>query len=1103
MKLKKTDPMHTFNKIFTGIFFLLILLLSTLVYGQAANHVVISEVTSMGGSSSVFTGGEFIELYNPFSSDITFGPSVKIVSGSTTATANAAEWQLSLAGKTIKGYGFLLIGQADAVVTPDVVFPGSKNLANSGIRSGVALLDGAAVIDAFAWDGSTTIPPEGTKFTPSSTTSDKKSFARKSGLAATANDNLGNAWDSNNNASDFFECNSTTANPQNTSSPIEVNPYNISSTNGPGSVSVLPGIWKFDDPTTLTFIIKPSTGEVIQGLKIVKPKALTWQSTDFSVLPNTITMVHSADSTMFSGFSLSGTDSIILTISNVTSADTTGEFTFSISTSSDGITFAPIKLQPKTFVYGAPIPILEAKVNSAAGIGLRNGEFVTLRGIVTVGVEFGSPSAMQDNSGGISIYGSAFSDFVKLGDEVLVTGKLTQFSGLNQIELPTVLSILSSGNVLDPLVVTPSQLSNDGQNGIENYEGQLVRLNGVSVSELNGSPVTNWAYKNYMVTGASQADTVQLRIDNNTALIGLVAPAGKFDIVGILSQYKSNAPFIGGYQFMPRIPSDVISNGPIVDRYPEEVSLTSNSITLNWGTLNPGTSRIRYGKTTTYELGIVSPDDSLRTDHLIAVSGLDPATIYNLQAFSVANSDTSFSGNIISSTSSGSQTTGEINVYFNKSVNTSVSSGVNASGNVDFKAHLIKRINNAKRSIDIATYSLSGTVGADIATALINAKNRGVKIRVIGEYDNTTAPWTTLQNNGIPVIKDRFGSNDGTGLMHDKFYIFDYRGGAADSIWVITGSWNATDPGTNDDRQNVIEFQDVALAGAYQIEFEEMWGSNTDAANSQNSRFGARKLNNTPHTFVIGGKHVESYFSPSDRTTSFIGKTIGKAKKSVNASLLTFTRRELADSVISLHKRGGKTRIITDNNTDTGNQFSYLQSNGVDIILKVGSGLLHHKYAIVDGESGETPYLITGSHNWSSAAENSNDENTVIIQDNLIANLYLQEFTARYYEAGGKDSVFVGIESDNSVPSEYQLAQNYPNPFNPSTTIQYSLKESGKVELTVYNMLGQKVLSLVNEFQNPGSHLVKFDASQLASGIYIYRIKANGFSASKKLLLLK
>ncbi len=874
---------------------------------------------------------------------------------------------------------------------------------------------------------------------------------------------------------------------------------------GSGTVAISPLVVGGDSLINLTFNYIKDSQYSISSMKIIFPNGFVWSKnlSDVNVTNFTADKTISEDTISFTNVVFTS-DSTVITIVNATSPTFTGYYKFQFLTGSGSVlgTVTPL---PIITVYGAPIPISEAKVNDATGLGLRNGDLVTLRGIVTVGEEFGSPSAMQDNSGGISVYGSAFSDFVKVGDEVLVTGRLTQFSGLNQIELPIVHSILSSDNKLDPIVVTPSQLSHDGQNGVENYEGLLVRLNGVSVSEINGSSVTSWAYKNYMLTGSSPSDTVQLRIDNNTALIGLVAPAGKFDIVGILSQYKSSAPFIGGYQFMPRIPADIISNGPIIDKYPEEVDLSENSISLNWGTVNAGTSRIRYGKTTNYELGIVSTDDSLRTNHLVAITGLNPATIYNLQAFSVANSDTSFSGNIISSTSSAAPTTGEINVYFNKSVNTQVSSGVNAAGNVDFKAQIIKRINNAKHSIDLAIYSLSGTVGADIAIALANAKNRGVKIRVIGEYDNhTTAPWTTLQNNGIPVISDQFGNNDGTGLMHDKFYIFDYRGGAADSIWVVTGSWNATDPGTNADRQNIIEFQDVALAGAYQIEFEEMWGSNTEVANSQNSRFGARKLNNTPHTFVIGGRHVESYFSPSDRTTAFIGKTLGKAKKSIEASILTFTRKELADSVISLHKRGGKTRIVTDNNTDTGNQFAYLQSNGVDIILKGGSGLLHHKYAVIDAESGETPYLITGSHNWSSAAENSNDENTVIIQDAQIANLFLQEFTARYYEAGGTDSIVISdVENTGNVPVEYSLNQNYPNPFNPSTTIQYSLKESGKVDLVVYNMLGQKVISLINEFQNSGSHVVKFDASHLASGIYIYRFKANNFSASKKLLLLK
>jgi len=873
---------------------------------------------------------------------------------------------------------------------------------------------------------------------------------------------------------------------------------------GSGTLTFSPLTANGSSQVNLTFKYVRDTKYSINSIKIIFPSEFLWSGNLSDVQINNFTGTNSisGDTVSFSAVSFSQ-DSISISITNVTTPTFTGYYKFDFLTG-EGTSLGPVTPLPIMTVSGAAIPISDAKVNDVNGLGLRNGDLVTVRGIVSVANEFGSPGALQDNSGGISIFGSSFSDAVKIGDEVIVTGRITQFNGLNQLETPTVNAVLSSGNHIEPVLVTASELSNDGKNGIENYEGRLVRVNGVSVTELNGSPVTSWAYQNYMITGDNAADTVQLRIDNQTPMIGTVAPAGKFDVVGVLSQYKTAAPFIGGYQLMPRIKEDIISNGPIISRFPEEVSITANSITISWGTVNPGTSRIRYGKTNSYELGVLSTDDNLTTDHVISLSGLTPATIYHMQAFSVANSDTSFSSDIISSSSSDASVSGEINVYFNNSVDTRVSSGSNAKGNFDLKAQLVKRINNAKRSIDGAIYSLSGTVGADIATALVNAKNRGVKVRMICENDNrTTAPWTTLNNNSIPIITDTFGNNDGGGLMHNKFWVIDYRGGAADSVWVMTGSWNATDPGTNSDRQNAIEFQDVALAGAYEVEFEEMWGGSGDNANAQNSRFGLRKLNNTPHKFVIGGRMVESYFSPSDRTTSFIGKTIGKGKNTIDISMLTITRKELADSVISLKKRGSKARVIMDNNTDTGNQFAYLQTGNVDVMLKGGSGLLHHKYAIVDGEGSGTPYLITGSHNWSSSAENSNDENTVIIQDASIANEYLQEFTARYYEAGGKDSIYVGVEENSVQPNAYALEQNYPNPFNPTTTIRYSLKESGKVELTVFNMLGQRVATLVNEFQSAGNHAVKFDASHLASGIYVYRMHVNNFSSTRKLILLK
>ncbi|MDA3862198.1 MAG: T9SS type A sorting domain-containing protein, partial [Melioribacteraceae bacterium] len=96
----------------------------------------------------------------------------------------------------------------------------------------------------------------------------------------------------------------------------------------------------------------------------------------------------------------------------------------------------------------------------------------------------------------------------------------------------------------------------------------------------------------------------------------------------------------------------------------------------------------------------------------------------------------------------------------------------------------------------------------------------------------------------------------------------------------------------------------------------------------------------------------------------------------------------------------------------------------------------------------------------------------------------------------------VNGNADNMV-NTYALSQNYPNPFNPSTVINYSIAEAGMVSLKIYNILGQEVMSLVNSNQNVGQYQVKFDASQLSTGLYIYRIQAGNFVDSKKMMLLK
>ena len=95
------------------------------------------------------------------------------------------------------------------------------------------------------------------------------------------------------------------------------------------------------------------------------------------------------------------------------------------------------------------------------------------------------------------------------------------------------------------------------------------------------------------------------------------------------------------------------------------------------------------------------------------------------------------------------------------------------------------------------------------------------------------------------------------------------------------------------------------------------------------------------------------------------------------------------------------------------------------------------------------------------------------------------------------------VEVQSGIPVDFGLSQNYPNPFNPTTTIQYSLPKTGNVKLTVYNVLGEKVADLVNETKEAGIHTVNFDASNFNSGLYFYKIETNGFTQTRKMMLIK
>jgi hypothetical protein len=176
-------------------------------------------------------------------------------------------------------------------------------------------------------------------------------------------------------------------------------------------------------------------------------------------------------------------------------------------------------------------------------------------------------------------------------------------------------------------------------------------------------------------------------------------------------------------------------------------------------------------------------------------------------------------------------------------------------------------------------------------------------------------------------------------------------------------------------------------------------------------------------------------------------------------------------------------KVIDDNVNLTWNTATEVNNYGFDIERSFNNGVWH-KIGFVNGNG------------------TSNSPHNYNFQDNnLLTGEYI--YRLKQIDIDGKikysETLIININS----PLHYDLKQNYPNPFNPVTFIKYSLPSDGFVSLNVYDILGRKVANLVTRNQTAGNYSVRFDGSDLSSGLYIYQLKINDYVATKKLLLMK
>jgi phosphatidylserine/phosphatidylglycerophosphate/cardiolipin synthase-like enzyme len=641
---------------------------------------------------------------------------------------------------------------------------------------------------------------------------------------------------------------------------------------------------------------------------------------------------------------------------------------------------------------------------------------VTVKGIVLNGPELGAIRYIQDETGAIALYPGSGSapgfEALQAGDEVLVTGALDTYQGLLEISPILSFEILSSGNPLpEPETIFPSDFSSQ-------RESRLVALQCVSFQE-GGVFGANTSYVLDHYGGIGFV----LYIPSGHPLVGQPIPSGPIELRGVLSRFNN-------FRILPRGPGDLIPS-PCLYFTSEVVpaDLQTDAMSLDWTTNAPCDCKLQYGPTP--EMTFETASSQALTAHSFLIEGLSPATAWYARARCEVNGYEMASPLRIYSTASTSS--GQIEVYFTQFTNPAVASGSFPAGNTfqQLEAAVLERIDQAEYSIDVAVYNanMSAWIGA-----LTEAHNRGVRVRYV--YEDEANNTALAGPPPFPILPGNPGA-----LMHHKFMIIDAE--YPEKSWLLTGSMNWTSSGLKNDYNNMLFFQDQAIAKAYRTEFEEMWGSAGSQPDLAKARFGPAKLYNTPEYFKIGGRLVENHFTPSTRIVGLIRDRLATADQELFFGLFILTQDELSAALKDAWFAGRDVRGIIEDVDISGSDYYFLLSQGVPVQEHTPPGQFHHKYALVDPRwPASDPMVVTGSYNWTAAATNVNDENVLVIHDAEIANWFWQEFQARW-------SVLAAVSTDATAPSPLRV---FPNPTAGDFFVEWT---GGEVLLRLWDANGR------------------------------------------------
>jgi phosphatidylserine/phosphatidylglycerophosphate/cardiolipin synthase-like enzyme len=402
----------------------------------------------------------------------------------------------------------------------------------------------------------------------------------------------------------------------------------------------------------------------------------------------------------------------------------------------------------------------------------------------------------------------------------------------------------------------------------------------------------------------------------------------------------------------------------------------------------------------------------------------------------------------------------QIQVYFNHSEASAYTEPYRQQYRLgdDLEQVVVQEIASAQRSIDVAMHELNLP---RVAVALKQKHDAGVQVRVVVEntYRRPLSQLTPQEvkqldsrqrqkyqnfvqlvdqnHNGqlepseiaardamvilqsVPLRDDTADGSKGSDLMHHKFLVIDGHTvitGSANLTWSdIHGDFSSLESQGN--ANHLLKIESPALARLYSQEFNLMWGNP--------SRFGIRKPYRPAQTIKLGANsQITVQFSPTSKQRAWqqsvnglIGRTLAQAKQSVDLALFVFSDQQLSDILAADHNRGVQVRALIEPSFAYRDYSEALDMLGVRLanprcryeannhpwqqgIATVGvpqlppGDLLHHKFGVIDGH-----LVITGSQNWSDAANMSNDENLLVIDNPTVAAHFQREFTRLYRNA--------------------------------------------------------------------------------------------------------